>query len=303
MSLKQETQEICSQYQIQPLRRRGQNFLISSDAINKLLDASNLEKSDYVIEIGAGLGTLTQEIAKKVKKVFAVEIDKKLVEVLKDKLKDCKNVEIISGDILDSKCCDAIMLQCCNDYKVVANLPFNITSAVLRKFLENSDAARGRDSDQERRRKPKLITLILQKEVGERILALPPKMNLLAISVQFYSKVKKIFKISKENFWPKPKVDSVILRITTQTSTDLTRTDTDSQRESVLKVDDEKFFKIVRAGFSSPRKYLLNNLVKSAIVNKEEGENILSQTNLSLKSRAQELSIENWIELVNRSVG
>ncbi|MDD5625574.1 MAG: 16S rRNA (adenine(1518)-N(6)/adenine(1519)-N(6))-dimethyltransferase RsmA [Patescibacteria group bacterium] len=282
MSLKTETQEICSQYQIQPLRRRGQNFLINQETINKLLDAANLESSDYVIEIGAGLGILTQEIAKKVKKVFAVEIDKKLVEVLKNRLKDYKNIEIISGDILDSKCCDAIMLKCFNDYKVVANLPFNITSAVLRKFLSQKI-------------KPKSITLILQKEVGERILAKPPKMNLLAISVQFYSKVKKIFKISKENFWPKPKVDSAILQIVP-----ITNYESSTNIRITNNIDEEKFFQIVRAGFSSPRKYLLNNLVKSGIVNKEESENILSQTNLSLKSRAQELSIENWIELANK---
>ncbi|MDD3102120.1 MAG: 16S rRNA (adenine(1518)-N(6)/adenine(1519)-N(6))-dimethyltransferase RsmA [Patescibacteria group bacterium] len=285
MSLKQETQEICNQYQIQPLRRRGQNFLINQDAINKLLDAANLEKSDCVIEIGAGLGILTQEISEKVKKVLAVEIDKKLIEVLKEKLKDYKNVEILQEDILQIP---NSRFQILDSYKVVANLPFNITSAVLRKFLENPDAARGRDSDQERRRKPKSITLILQKEVGERILARPPEMNLLAISIQFYSQPKRIFKISKENFWPKPKVDSIILQIIPNYESNRTN------------VDEDVFFKIVRAGFSSPRKYLLNNLVKSAMVNKEEGENILSQTNLSLKSRAQELSIENWINLVNK---
>ncbi|MFA6146465.1 MAG: 16S rRNA (adenine(1518)-N(6)/adenine(1519)-N(6))-dimethyltransferase RsmA [Patescibacteria group bacterium] len=272
MSLKTETQEICSQYQIQPLRRRGQNFLINQETINKLLDAANLESSDYVIEIGAGLGILTQEIAKKVKKVFAVEIDKKLVEVLKNRLKDYKNIEILQEDILqipDSK------FQALNFYKVVANLPFNITSAVLRKFLSQII-------------KPKSITLILQKEVGERILVKPPKMNLLAISVQFYSQPKRIFKISKEIFWPKPKVDSIILQIIP------------NYESNRINLDEDVFFKIVRAGFSSPRKYLLNNLVKSGIVNKEEGENILSQTNLSLKSRAQELSIENWINLVNK---
>ena len=154
---------------------------------------------------------------------------------------------------------------------MVSNLPFNITGLVFKQFLAGPI-------------KPEIIVVILQKEVGERIIAQPPRMSKLSVMVQFYGQAKIVSNIKKDNFWPKPKVDSVILKI--------------KSFPSLLFQDEAKFFEIVRAGFSSPRKYLLNNLEKSAMINKEEGKKIFKQINLDKKIRAQELSVEEWIRLV-----
>lgn len=281
-----EIKDICQQYEIKPLRRRGQNFLINNFFIKKVLQAADLKEQDVVLEIGAGLGALTKEIAKKVKKVIAVEIDKKLIEALKDQMRDYKNVEIIQGSILDPECYNVIMLQCYNEFKVVTNLPFNITGVVLRQFLS-------------RECQPELMVIILQKEVGKRIVAQPPKMSRLSVMVQFYSQVKIISQIKKDNFWPKPKVDSVILQIipyrgpTWQSQVGPRRESKDGERLSAT----ENFFQIVKAGFSSPRKYLLNNLVKGGIMNKEKGIEIFQTLGFNPKIRSQELSVKDWILL------
>ncbi len=273
MSLLSETKKLCQYYQIKPLRRRGQNFLISPKIIRQVCRAADLKRNDYVLEIGAGLGILTKEIAGQAKKVIAVEIDKKLVEALKEQLAGYRNVEIVQDDIRQFK----IRKFRIKNYKVIANLPFNVTGVVLRQFLSQ-------------KHQPELMVLILQKEVVERIMAKPPKMNLLAVAVQFYARAKAMARISKNNFWPRPGVDSAILRISP----------TNSQIERIKKIGDkaeDKFFKMVRAGFCSPRKYLLNNLNKCGIINKTKGLNIFLEIGFNPKVRAQEISIEDWIKL------
>ena len=285
MSLLQHTRSLCKEYGIRPLRKRGQNFLINPEIIQKIIQISDLKKKDIVLEIGAGTGALTKEIAKKVhpvkcrsaaispkaklfnrvKKVIAVEIDKRLVKVLQHELKDYKNVQIIHGD---ARKITSYKLPAAS-YKLISNLPFNITGLVLRQVLQQ-------------RHKPKLMVLVLQKQVGQRIIAKPPKMSLLAISVQFYAQAEIISQVSKNNFWPRPRVDSVILKIITK---------------KLPNIHEDKFFKIVKAGFSSPRKYVLNNLCNYAMLNKQELAQIFKNLGLSPKARAQELSVENWIKL------
>lgn len=269
MSLLTSPKVICRRYQIKPLRRRGQNFLTNDSVIKKVLEAADLNKRDNVLEIGPGLGSLTKELAKKVKEVIAVEIDQQLVWILKNELKEFKNVKIIKEDIRKIKPLDYGL----KNYKIVANLPFNITGLVFRQFLAGLI-------------KPEIIVVILQKEVGERIVAQPPRMSKLSVMVQFYGQAKIVSNIKKDNFWPKPKVDSIILKIKTFTSP--------------LFQDEAKFFQIVRAGFTSPRKYLLNNLEKSAMISKEKGRKIFEKINLDKKIRAQELSVEEWIKLVQK---
>jgi len=239
MSLLTSPKIICQRYQIKPLRRRGQNFLINDSVIKKILQTADLNKKDNVLEIGAGSGSLTKEISKKVKKVIAVEIDKKLIEVLKQELKDFKNIKVVQDDIRNIKLSDYGL----KNYKLVANLPFNITGLILKQFLTDTV-------------KPELIVLILQREVGERIISQPPRMSKLSVMVQFYGQAKIVSNIKKDNFWPKPNVDSVILKI--------------KPFVSPLFKNEDIFFQIIRAGFSSPRKFLLNNLVKSAIIPKGE---------------------------------
>jgi 16S rRNA (adenine1518-N6/adenine1519-N6)-dimethyltransferase len=240
-------------YKIKPIKRLGQNFLIDKQVIKKVIRAANLHSRDIVLEIGPGTGVLTQEIAKTVKKVIAVEKDPRMCKVLEKALKDFKNVEIINTDILNYQ------LQTTN-YKLIANLPFYIAAPVIRKFLEIKNP-------------PKEMILIIQKEVAQRICAKPPKMSILAVSVQFYAKPKIISYVSKKSFYPQPKVDSAIIKITPCAKPSLAQ-------------NKDKFFRIVKAGFSHPRKQLVNNLPKNLNINKK-----LQQ------SRAENLSIDDWIDL------
>jgi len=264
--------KICQKYQISPLRRRGQNFLANQWILERMIESAELKNSDIILEIGAGFGILTKELAKKVKKVLAVEIDKKLIEILRENLGNCKNVEIICDNILEFQAA-SYKLQ---DYKIVANLPYNITGAILRKFLTEKP-------------KPNLMVLMIQKEVAERICAKPGKMSLLSVMVQFYGQPKIIQIVSKNNFWPRPKVDSAILSIS-QIGVD--------KKYRLTQINEKKFFQLVRQGFSSPRKCLINNLAK--IMEKEKIKEIFQKINLNTKIRAQELSIENWIKIYEK---
>lgn len=239
-----------------PKKWLGQNFLRDERILRRILDAAGLKKTDVVLEIGPGTGILTKALAARVKKVIAVEKDPHMVEILKEELKNFNNVEIVLGDILDTK------YQILNTkYKVVANLPYYITSPVIRKFLETG-------------RKPTLMVLMVQKEVAQRICAKPPNMSLLAVSVQFYGKPEIISYVSKNSFWPVPKVDSAILR--------LKPTIVGFQQDMQT-----NFFRVVRAGFRQPRKQLGNNLPKELLISKD----------IDQKRRAETLTMQEWIAL------
>lgn len=241
----------------------GQNFLINPRILQKIIETADLQ-NDIVLEVGPGLGTLTQELSKKAKKVIAIEKDKQMVEALKETLKDFKNVEIIQGDILKQN------LNFKN-YKVVANIPYYLTSPLIRVLLESANP-------------PEEIVLMIQKEVAQRITAQPPKMNLLAVSIQFYAKIKIVSYISKESFWPEPKVDSAIIKI--------------DNIKKIKKTDQKRFFKIVKAGFSSPRKQLANNLSKKLKINKREIKSALTECGFNPQARAESLRIEDWRNLI-----
>jgi len=274
-----EIKKICKKNDFVPLRRRGQNFLINPKVIGRIVDVAEINGDDVILEIGPGLGALTKPIADKCKKVIAVEIDKKLVEILKERLSNYINIEIIKGSILDGTSNLNLRKK---KYKVVANLPFNITGRVLRILLEQ-------------RNKPELIVVVVQKEVAQRIVAQPPHMSLLSLAIQFYSQVNAVFSINKSNFWPQPRVDSTILKIR-------------PNKSKIKQEIEDKFFQLIKAGFSSKRKYLLNNLVKSVIIiddcdakkQKQKFLEIFQETGLNEKVRAQELSLEQWIEIASK---
>ncbi len=248
----------------------GQNFLVNKGVLKKIIDASDLKKDDIVLEVGPGLGVLTLELAKKVKKVVAVEKDKNMVRVLREVLKreGVKNVEVLNEDILKL---DFKKLKL-KKYKVVANIPYYLTSALIRKFLESE-------------KQPEKIVLMIQKEVAQRICE-TKKMSLLSLSVQFYAIPRLLFKVSKGSFFPSPKVDSAVIEITPK------------KELSLPKKDTEKFFKIVKAGFFAPRKQLLGNLVKELSLDKEKLKSVFEKINLDLKIRAEDLKEKNWIDLV-----
>jgi len=285
---KKVIKEILKKYQIKPSKKFGQNFLIDQSVIRKVIRATDLKPTDTILEIGPGIGTLTQEIAKKSGKVIAVEKDPRMIEILKENLKDFKNIELINTDILSYKLLTptpkfGVGTEVVS-YKIIANLPFCLTAPVIKKFLENVEI------------KPQQMVLIIQKEVAQRICS-QSKMNLLAVFVQFYAQVKIIDYISKDSFWPEPKVNSAIIKITPQPQKLTTRPGL---------VD--LFFKIVKAGFSHPRKQILNNFEKELKLNKPplpknrckgraKIKQWLVQNNIQPSQRAETLSTQDWLNL------
>lgn len=264
--------EILKKYNIEPDRRRGQNFLIDNNILEKIVNAAKLKTTDNILEVGPGAGVLTEKLIAKAKKVVAVELDKSLYYVLKQEFREAKNLELIKDDILDLHEENLKKLFNNEKYKIVANLPYNITSFFLRKFLELFEF------------KPAELILLVQKEVAERLTAKPKKMNLLAISVQFFTQPEIIDHVSKNCFFPKPKVDSAIIRL--------------KMKDVGLKKQEIKqFFRIVKIGFSAKRKQLLNNLINGLGLRREKVAEALKEVGLKTTVRAQELSLADWEKL------
>jgi 16S rRNA (adenine1518-N6/adenine1519-N6)-dimethyltransferase len=285
---KAEIKNLFQRRQIKPLRGLGQNFLADKGALQTIIEAADIKPDEIVLEIGPGTGVLTLELAKYAKKVIAVEKDAKMVEILKETLKGFNNIEVIQGDILvalnpkseirNPKQIPNYKLKIPKHYKVVANLPFYITAPVIRRLLEAKNP-------------PKEIVLMVQKEVGQRICAKPPDMTLLAVSVQFYAEPKIVDYISKKSFWPSPKVDSAIIKIMPRRAV--------PQHDSGLR---EQFFKIVRSGFSHPRKQLINNLSTGLSISREQIKTWLQKNKVLPEQRAETLTVNQWIELTE-SIG
>jgi len=256
---------------IKPNKLLGQHFLRDKNVLEKIIEAASLTKDDSVLEVGPGLGVLTRELAKHAGQVVAVEKDKALAEILAKQLINEKigNVKIIADDILKinfSALFDSL------DYKVVANIPYYLTSHLIRLLLENANP-------------PSEIVLLIQKEVAKRICAKPPEMSLLAVSVQFYAQSKIIASVSRRSFQPAPKVDSAIIKIT-------------PHQNNSSQINSEIFFKIVHAGFSHPRKQLLGNLSGGLAIEKEKVSLALTKTGIKNSQRAETLTIDNWRELL-----
>ncbi|MFH0840629.1 MAG: 16S rRNA (adenine(1518)-N(6)/adenine(1519)-N(6))-dimethyltransferase RsmA [bacterium] len=272
----QITRQLCEKYNIRPVRSKGQNFLINPVVYDKIVEIANLSKKDNVLEVGPGLGFLTERLAQKAKQVLAVELDDKLAIVLQERLAEqhSKNITVLNADVLDFPNLD-FPKGFLSNYHVVANLPYNITSVFLRKLLSA-------------KHQPKTMTLLVQKEVAERITAQPGQMSLLALSVQFYAKAKVEHNVLAEDFWPQPKVNSSVLHL------EINNEYVDklgSEAEQVL------FFRIIKFGFSAKRKMLKNNLSSGLKVKQEKIIEILEKNNFDAKIRAQNLSVQDWIKL------
>jgi 16S rRNA (adenine1518-N6/adenine1519-N6)-dimethyltransferase len=253
-----------------PNKTLGQNFLRDQNYVKKIIEAADIEKDETILEIGPGLGAITMELAKKADNVIAVEKDEKMAVMLKASLISAgiKNVQIITGDILELFKKDKLAIKGLKRYKVVANIPYYLTSFLIRSLMEIKNG-------------PEDIFLMIQKEVGQRICSKPPHMNLLSVSVGYYSTPKILFKVSKNSFSPRPKIDSVFIRITPK---------------GIEK--NEKFFRIVKAGFSHPRKQLLNNLSASLGLDKEKTKRWLESDCIKPEQRAETLSIGQWERLL-----
>ncbi|MDD5489051.1 MAG: 16S rRNA (adenine(1518)-N(6)/adenine(1519)-N(6))-dimethyltransferase RsmA [Candidatus Moranbacteria bacterium] len=248
----------------------GQNFLTSDDISRKIADSAGLSTKDNVLEIGPGKGMLTKYLAEYAGKILALEIDRALASGLQKE--NYRNTKIIEGDILKINLPKLIEENDFQNYKIVANLPYYITSKIIRLLLETKYP-------------PRKMILMVQKEVGERIVALDSKESILSISVKFYAEPEILFYVAKENFDPAPEVDSVVIRI--------------KRKKEIPKIDVKKFFSIVKAGFSSKRKMLVNNLSASFSVPKAELLKQMKKAGLDQKIRAEKLKIEDWLKLQN----
>lgn len=265
----------CKQYGIDPKRSKGQNFLVSQEIIEKMIAAAQIGRQDTILEVGSGLGILTEALIKKAKKVISVELDKKLFDFLKLKFADIKNLELINDDILKANPVSYKLKA--ESYKIVASLPYNITSHFLKKFLTGQN-------------RPTEMTLLLQKEVAQRICAKPGKMSLLSLSVQLYGQPEIIEIVPKDNFWPIPKVDSAILKIK--------KIKGQKEIDKILAGISEKFFwQVARIGFSARRKQLQNNLASGFSLTNIEAKKLLKKANFDPRIRAQDLGLNDWLSL------
>lgn len=265
MNIYEETMYIMDKYDVHPNKRLGQNFLFDETALNKI--ANGVDNNDTIIEIGPGLGTLTAILATKSQRVIAIEVDRKMVQILKDRFKLYKNIEILNKDILETDI-DSIAPKA----KVIANLPYYITTPIITKLLKTNI---------------KEITVLIQKEVAERICANPGEKNVGAITyfVNYYAEAQIIDNVSKEVFVPMPEVESSILSLKIR-------------KDKKVKVKNEElFFQIIRTNFNQRRKTLINAL--SNIVEKEKLKIILENLNIDNNIRGEKLSLEQYAKIAN----
>jgi 16S rRNA (adenine1518-N6/adenine1519-N6)-dimethyltransferase len=249
---------------IKPTKGLGQHFLIDQLSLRSVMDAGELIKDDTVVEIGPGLGVMTIPLTKKVKQVIAVEVDPVLAELLSRN--EIGNLKVIEEDIMQLN--TATMPP---GYKVVANIPYYLTSKIIRLLIENPNP-------------PKLMSLLIQREVAERIVAKPGSMSVLAFSVQYYGEPKVKGIVERHKFWPPPKVDSAVLQIKLYP-------------QPKFEADRSKLFRLVKAGFGEKRKMLKNSLAGGLNISMELSQKLLETANISATARAQELSIGEWEHL------
>jgi 16S rRNA (adenine1518-N6/adenine1519-N6)-dimethyltransferase len=265
---------LIKQYGLHANKRLGQNFLHDEFELEYIAAAAGIEKSDSVLEVGPGLGSLTRHLSNFAHEVVAVELDTKLEHILRDVLKPYKNVRLIYGNILELSPGELGLPQ---NYIVAANIPYNITSAILRHLLESDS-------------RPRRIVLTIQKEVAERICEAPPEMSLLALSVQVYGKPMITRLIPAEAFYPTPKVDSAVMRI-------------EIYPEPIINSPHlPVFFRLIKAGFSQKRKTLRNSLSAGLGISRSDVEALLYQAKLEPKRRAETLSLEEWGYLTATSI-
>ena len=264
-----DAEALLRRYRLHAHKGLGQNFLQDPLALESIVAAAEIRPTDSVLEIGPGLGSLTRYLAVAAKEVIAVELDANLISPLKTVLSPHQNVQIIHGDILKLSPKDVIPE---NDYLVVANIPYYITSAVIRHLLESGS-------------KPRRIVLTIQKEVAQRICAKPGDMSLLALSVQVYGAPRIAAHIPAAAFFPAPKVDSAVLVVDIYATPLL--------KEGLL----DTFFKLVKAGFSQKRKTLRNSLSSGLHISPINAAELLTRANIDPQRRAETLSIDEWERL------
>jgi len=275
-SLLTQTEGLLRRFGLRAKKGLGQHFLIDEEVLGLILSTAQLTRQDVVLEVGPGLGVLTRELAKRAGWVVAIELDDKLADILKQSLSSFKNLTIINEDVLRVEPAallrEAKVEKPSESYKVVANLPYYITSPVLRHFLEAKV-------------KPQLMVVMVQKEVAEEIVAKPGRMSLLSVSVQLYGEPTIAGYVPAQSFYPAPEVDSALLKVVPYS------------RPPVDISDMEGFFALVRAGFSAARKQLANSLAQGLGISKAEVLSLLEKAKIVPQRRAETLSLEEWARL------
>ena len=280
MGALEETRFILNKYGIKANKRLGQNFLIDDNVIEATVESANIEKDDMVIEIGPGLGTLTKLLLEKAKKVIAIELDDRMIKILNERFKLYNNFEVINKDVLKVNLEDLIKTEKeksnIKKVKIVANLPYYITTPIIMKLLED-------------RLSIESITVMVQKEVAKRLTANPGDKNSGAItySVNYYTVPEEIIEVSNDSFIPAPEVDSEVIKLTLRENPEI-----DVKNEGM-------FFKVIKASFMQRRKTLLNGLSNAGIATKDEIRNVLNSLNLDENVRGESLNMQDFANIAN----
>jgi len=268
-------QTLLRDHGLKPKKGLGQNFLIDDVFLQQIVEAAIVTETDEVLEIGAGMGALTRHLALRAAKVTAVEIDSQLFPILKKVIKEFRNVHLIQGDIMEI---DPVELTSIGGYKVVANIPYYLTSNLIRRLLESQ-------------LKPSMIALTIQKEVAQRVCAEPGKMSLLSLGVQIYGKPKIAFTIPSTAFYPVPTVDSALLVV-------------DLFEQPVIPVELlDGFFKLAKAAFMQKRKMLHNALAGAPGLGNGKADELLGSSGIDPDRRAQTLALQEWYLLAKNYQG
>lgn len=267
---KQVLRNLLYAHNMRPNKAFGQNFLVDREVLEQVIAAAELDATEQVLEVGAGTGVLTRELAARTRRVVAVEIEQAMLALLAETTRNYPNVEIMARNLLYL---DPREVFGADPYKLVANLPYYITAPTFRHFLESANP-------------PRLFVVMVQYEVAKRMVAEPGDLSLLGVSVQFYGSPRMITRVPAGAFYPAPKVDSAILRLDLHRQPPLT-----SQRER------DTFFRLVQAGFSERRKQIHNSLTSGLHRKNEEVRAWLAAAGIETRRRAETLSIEEWLRL------
>lgn len=277
LSSHRATKDIVDKHGFKFSKSLGQNFLIDDNVIDKIIDGARVKEGDKVIEVGPGIGTLTREMAKRAEKVVAVEIDKNLIPILKETLADFDNTEVVNEDILKVDINKLVDEKLSGDpVKLIANLPYYITTPIVMKFLEEDIPVTD-------------IVVMVQKEVADRMNAVPSTKDYgaLSVAVQYYCDTEIVAKAPRHMFIPQPKVDSTVIGL-------------HIREERKYKADNEQlFFKTVKAAFGQRRKTLLNSLSSMGVLDKAKIKEVLAEAGIDEKRRGETLSIEEFAHLSN----
>jgi len=275
MNVLKETKFIMNKYNIKADKSLGQNFLIDDEAVAGIVDAAKVSKDDLVIEIGPGLGTLTKELLEKAGKVICIELHKRMIEILQDRFSIYDNFELINNDVLKVDLKEIIKKANMKNTKIVANLPYYITTPIIMKLLEDK-------LDIE------TITVMIQKEVADRLVTEPGKGDTGAIThaIHYYTKPKRVLEVPNTSFIPAPKVNSSVIQL-------------EVLKEPSVKVEnEEKLFELIKIAFMQKRKTLVNSLANSGKYgSKEQIEKALIELNIDLRIRPEKLTLEQFVEL------